>query len=259
VSSMGDAKTLQGGVLLQTPLTGADGKVYAVAQGPVLASGFSAEGEAASVTFGSPTTGSIPQGARVEREVRYDFSSMTRVRLALRAPDFTTAAGIEAAINARLAPGIARMSDPGTVEIDVAKSGLEPVRLLAEVENLRIAPEQKARIVIDQKSGTVVLGADVQMSEFAVTQGNLTIAVRERPGASQSNPFSPGGETIVLPDTEVGVDTGADARIGRVARGASLADLIEGLNALGVGPRELIDILKSVKAAGALHAEIIVM
>jgi flagellar P-ring protein precursor FlgI len=259
VSAIGDARNLLGGTLIMTPLNAADGKVYAVAQGPVLASGFSAEGDAASVTFGAPTTGTIPQGARVEREVRYDFSQMTRVRLALRSPDFTTATEVEAAINGRIAPGIARVFDPGTVEIDVAGSGLTPVRLLSLVENLRIAPEQKARIVIDQKSGTVVLGANVQMSEFAVTQGNLTIAVRERPGVSQPNPFSPTGETIVLPDTDVAVDPGSNARIGRVSQSATLADLIEGLNALGVGPRELIDILKSVKAAGALHAEIIVM
>jgi flagellar P-ring protein precursor FlgI len=151
------------------------------------------------------------------------------------------------------------VTDPGTVEIDVSRTGVEPVRLLARLENLLVAPEQKARIVIDQKSGTVVLGANVQISEFAVTQGNLAIAVRERPGVSQPNPFSRSGETIVLPDTDVAIDMGAEGKIGVVTTGATLADLIEGLNALGVGPRELIDILKAVKASGALHAEIIVM
>jgi flagellar P-ring protein precursor FlgI len=216
-------------------------------------------GDAASLTFGAPTTGTIPQGARIEREARFDFTRMTRIRLALRSPDFTTANAVEAAINQKVGRALAHVADPGTIEIDVAASGVAPVKLLAAIENLRVAPEQKARIVIDQKSGTVVLGADVQISEFAVTQGNLTIAVRERPGVSQPNPFSESGETIVLPDTEVDVDTGADARIGRVPKSATLADLIEGLNALGVGPRELIDILKSVKAAGALHAEIVVL
>lgn len=258
VSAIGDAKNLLGGTLIMTPLNAPDGQVYAVAQGPVLASGISAEGAAASVTFGAPTAGTIPRGARVEREVRQDFSKMNRIRLALHSPDFTTAMEVESAINA-VAPGAARVTDPGTVEIDVSRTGVEPVRLLARLENLLVAPEQKARIVIDQKSGTVVLGANVQISEFAVTQGNLAIAVRERPGVSQPNPFARSGETIVLPDTDVAIDMGAEGKIGVVTTGATLADLIEGLNALGVGPRELIDILKAVKASGALHAEIIVM
>jgi flagellar P-ring protein precursor FlgI len=258
VSAIGDAKNLLGGTLIMTPLRAPDGQVYAVAQGPVLASGISAEGAASTVVFGAPTAGTIPRGARVEREVHHDFSKMNRIRLALHSPDFTTAMAVEAAINA-VSPGAARVTDPGTVEIDVARSGADPVRLIARLENLLVAPEQKARIVIDQKSGTVVIGSNVQISEFAVTQGNLAIAVRERPGVSQPNPFSRLGETIVLPDTDVTIDTGEEGKIGVVPRGATLEDLIEGLNALGVGPRELIDILKAVKASGALHAEIIVM
>ncbi len=259
VSAIGDATNLLGGTLIMTPLNAGDGQIYAVAQGPVLASGFSAQGAGASVTFGSPTSGSIPQGARVEREINFDFDAMTQIRLALRSPDFTTAIRIERAINTAFGRPIANLIDPGTIELDLTNTPLRPVHLIGQIENLRIEPEQKARIVIDQKSGTVVLGADVQISRFAVTQGNLTITVRETPVVSQPNPFSPTGETIVLPDTSISVDQNAEKRIALVSENVSLADLIEGLNALGVGPRDLIDILKSVKAAGALHAELVIM
>ncbi|WDI31529.1 flagellar basal body P-ring protein FlgI [Hyphococcus flavus] len=259
VSAIGDASNLLGGTLIMTPLHAADGNVYAVAQGPVLASGFSAEGAGAEVTFGAPTSGSIPQGARIEKEIKFDFASMESLRLALRSPDFTTATRIESAINGAFGQQIATVLDPGTIEVDMASAPMKPVHLLGRIENLRVSPEQKARIVIDQKSGTVVLGADVKISRFAVTQGNLTITVRETPVVSQPNPFSRNGETIVLPDTTISVDQQTERRIGMVEENVSLSDLIEGLNALGVGPRELIDILKSVKAAGALHAELVLM
>jgi len=259
VSAIGDAKSLLGGTLIMTPLNAADGNVYAVAQGPVLASGFSADGDGASVTFGAPTSGSIPQGARVEREIIFRFADMRRIRLALRSPDFTTAARIEDAINQSLAAPVAAMLDAGAVELDLAKTTLSPMRLIGLVENLRVAPQQAARIVIDQKSGTVVLGADVIISQFAVTQGNLTIVVRETPIVSQPNPLSPFGETIILPDTSISVDQNSENRIAIVNQNVSLSQLIKGLNALGVGPRELIDIIKSIKAAGALHAEIVLI
>lgn len=259
VSAIGDAKNLLGGTLIMTPLNAADGQIYAVAQGPVLASGFSAEGDGASVTFGAPTTGSIPQGARVEREIAHEFNSMRSIKLALRDPDFTTASRAEETINRALKSPVARMLDPGTIELDLTGTSLPPVRLISAIENLRIAPEQKARVVVDQKSGTVVLGADVQISRFAVTQGNLTITVREAPVVSQPNPFSRNGETIVIPDTGIAVSQGGENRIAVVEENIALADLIEGLNALGVGPRELIDILKTIKAAGALHAELVIM
>ncbi len=259
VSAIGDAKNLLGGTLIMTPLHAGDGQVYAVAQGPVLASGFSAEGDGASVKFGAPTTGSIPQGASVEREIDFDFGAMKTLRLALRSPDFTTAARVEAAINKSFGRPVAHLLDPGTIEIAMADVAMSPVHMIGQIENIRVTPEQKARIVIDQKSGTVVLGADVKISRFAVTQGNLTITVRETPFVSQPNPFSRNGETIVLPDTTITVDTNPDRRIAEVDENVSLSDLIEGLNALGVGPRELIDILKSVKAAGALHAELVLM
>ncbi len=258
VSAIGDASSLLGGALVMTPLKAGDGEIYAVAQGPVLASGLSAKGQGASVTFGAPTAASIPQGARVEREVNFDFAGLSRIRLALKSPDVTTAMRIEGAINAALGPGAAVVRDPGTVDI-AANGARSPVRIISAIENLRVEPEQRARVVIDQKSGTVVLGADVRISRFAVTQGNLTITVRETPFVSQPNPFSPDGETIIVPNTDVTVDTGREAKIGVVDENVSLADLIQGLNALGVGPRELIDILNAIKAAGALHADIVMM
>lgn len=259
VSAIGDATNLLGGTLIMTPLNAGDGKIYAVAQGPVLASGFSAEGDGASVTFGAPTTGSIPQGARVEREVDFKFSEMKTLHLSLRTPDFTTAARVEAAINKAFGQPLAEMLDPGTIRINLAGAPLRSVHLMAQIENVRVSPEQKARVVIDQKSGTVVLGSNVRISRVAITQGNLAITVRERPVVSQPNPFSRRGDTIILPDTTITVDQNSDRRIGMIEENVSLSDLIEGLNALGVGPRELIDILKSVKAAGALHAELVVM
>ena len=259
VSAIGDATNLLGGTLIMTPLNAGDGNIYAVAQGPVLASGFSAEGDGASVTFGAPTTGSIPQGARVEREVDFNFAEMKSLRIALRTPDFTTAARVEAAINSAFGQPLAEMLDPGTIRINLEGAPLRPVHLMARIENVRVSPEQKARVVIDQKSGTVVLGSNVKISRVAITQGNLAITVRETPVVSQPNPFSRRGDTIVLPDTTITVDQNEDRRIAMIEENVSLSDLIEGLNALGVGPRELIDILKSVKAAGALHAELVVM
>lgn len=259
VSAIGDADNLLGGTLVLTPLRAADGDVYAVAQGPVLASGFSADGEGASVTFGSPTTGTIPQGARVEKEVDFRFNDMASLNLALRTPDFTTAARIESVINQQFSQSIAEMLDPGTIRIDLSALQMKPVELIGRIENLRVTPEQKAKIVIDQKSGTVVLGANVRISQFAVTQGALTVSVQESPFVSQPNPFSPDAETIILPDTTLSVQTNEDKRIAIVDENVTLNDLIAGLNALGVGPRDLIDILKTVKAAGALHAEIVVM
>ncbi len=259
VAAIGDATNLLGGTLIMTPLNAGDGNIYAVAQGPVLASGFSAEGDGASVTFGAPTTGSIPQGARIEREVNFDFATMKTLRLALRTQDFTTASRVEAAINKAFGQPLAKMLDPGTIAIDLQSTSIRPVHLMAQIENIRVSPEQKARVVIDQKSGTVVLGANVRISRVAITQGNLAITVRETPVVSQPNPFSRRGDTIVLPDTTITVDQNAERRIAMIEENVSLSDLIEGLNALGVGPRELIDILKSVKAAGALHAELVVM
>lgn len=257
VSAIGDAKSLLGGTLVMTPLSAADGEIYAVAQGPVIAGGVGAEGEAASLRLGVPTAGAIPGGARVEREIDFDFAALPRLRLALREPDFTTAARIEAAINRALGRPVARMGDAGTVTLDLAAAAEPPAQLISRIENIAVAPATRARVVVDQRSGTIVLGADVTISRVAVAQGNLAIRVSERPVASQPNPFGE-GETLRLPRTAIDIDEGGERRMALVEGNVTLADLVDGLNALGVGPRNMIDILKAIKAAGALHAELIV-
>ncbi len=259
VSTIGDAKSLLGGTLILTPMNGADGKIYAVAQGPVIAGGASARGKSASVTLGVPTSGSIPSGARVEREIAFSMNDLKTLRLALRNPDFTTAMRIEKAINLNIGKPVATMLDAGTVEIDYKRSNTRsPAHLIGRIEDIEVAPEQRARVVVDQRSGTIVLGDDVRISKVAVSQGNLTIRVREAPVVSQPNPFSANGETIALPRTDVALNEAPGTGLAEINGETSLTQLIEGLNAMGVSPRDLINILKSIKAAGALHAEFIV-
>ena len=258
VSAIGDAQSLRGGTLIMTPLNGADGQIYAVAQGTIIAGGIAAEGEAASVVEGVPTSGSIPAGARIEREIAFDFGALSAVRLALRTPDFTTAERIEEAINREFGRRIAVMTDAGTVALDVAAARLRsPAHVLGRVENIVVRPETRARVVVDQRSGTIVMGADVRISEVAVAQGNLTLRVEETPLAVQPNPFAP-GETIVVPRTDVAIEQEPGTGLALVAEGTTLSQVVEGLNALGVSPNDMIDILKSINAAGALHAEFVV-
>ena len=258
ISTIGDAESLRGGTLIMTPLSAPDGEIYAVAQGSVIAGGVGAEGQAASVTVGSPTAGSIPGGAMVEREVAFEFNSMREIRLALRDPDFTTARRIEDAINRGLGRRVALLQDSGTVVLDVAAGGAaNPARFISRIENFRVTPDQKARVVVDQRSGTIVLGADVRVSPVAVAQGNLTIRVEEAPVVAQPNPFSE-GETVVVPRTGAEIDEEPGVGLALVGGEVTLGDLVSGLNALGVGPRDMIDILKTIKAAGALHAEFVV-
>lgn len=257
VSAIGDADSLLGGTLVMTPLNAADGNIYAVAQGPVLAGGIAAEGDAATAQIGVPTSGSIPAGARVERELPFVFNDLGQLRLALREPDFTTAARIEQAIDTALGGDIAEMLDAGTVALDLARAGASPARLVAAIEGLEVMPSQKARVVVDQRSGTIVLGADVTISRVAVAQGNLAIRVQETPVGVQPNPFAE-GESLVLPRTDIEIQENDENRLALVEPNVTLADLVEGLNALGVGPRDMIDILKAIKGAGALHAELVV-
>ncbi|SMO74851.1 flagellar basal body P-ring protein FlgI [Paracoccus laeviglucosivorans] len=258
VAAIGDAKNLLGGTLVMTPLNAADGEIYAVAQGSVLAGGAEAGGAAASVVQGVPTTGTIPSGARVEREVAFDFSQMTSLRLALRNPDFTTAARVEAAINRSLGRSVANLMDSGTIAIDASVLGnVNPARLIGQIENISVEPETAARVVIDHRSGTIVMGEDVRISRVAVSQGNLTLRVREAPVVSQPNPFSP-GDTVVLPRSQAEITQEPGIGFAEVSGESSLSDVVAGLNALGIRPRDMIDILKSIHAAGALHAELIV-
>lgn len=258
VAAIGDAKSLLGGTLIMTPLNAADGEVYAVAQGSIIAGGVSAEGEGASVVQGVPTSGTIPSGARVEREVDFEFSQMSSFRLALRTADFTTAARIEKAINDDLGDGVATLMDAATISIDSTPMGrVNPARLVGRIENIAVEPESRARVVVDHRSGTIVMGEDVRISRVAVSQGNLTLRVRETPVVSQPNPFAP-GQTVVVPRTDAQITQEPGIGFAEVSGESSLSDVVAGLNALGVRPRELIDILKAVHAAGALHAEFIV-
>ncbi len=253
VSTLGDATSLQGGTLLVTPLLGADGEVYAVAQGSVAVSGLVARGAAASVTRGVPTAGRIPNGATVEREIPFQFAQGQSIRLSLRNPDLTTARRIAAAINRQAGNFVASATDPRTVALSLA--GREPISFLAQVEQLRVTPDQVARVVIEDASGTIVMGADVRVSTVAIAQGNLTIRITESPQVSQPNALS-NGETVVTPRTNVEVDDQAERRMGILRGGVTLEDLVRGLNSLGVGPRDLITILQTIKAAGALQAEL---
>ncbi len=259
VSSLGDAKSLQGGTLLVTPLLGADGEVYAVAQGSVTISGFSAGGEAASITRGVPTVGRIANGALIEREIDFQLNRQRALRLALRNPDFTTARRMAAAINDFIGDATAEPTDPSTVTVQIPRNYKgNMIQLLTEIEQLRVEPDQRARIVIDERSGIIVMGRDVRVSNVAVAQGNLTVTISEQPVVSQPNPLSQ-GQTVAVPRTGVKVDTGDGARLAIVKEGVTLREVVDGLNALGVGPRDLIAILQAIKAAGAMQAEIEVM
>lgn len=258
VSAIGDAKSLLGGTLIMTPLNAADGQIYAVAQGTILAGGAVAEGDGANVTQGVPTAGVIPSGARIEREIDFELASLTDLRIALRDADFTTAARIETAINADFGRSVARMLDSGTVTLNVPATRMPSVaHALGRIENIEVEPERKARVVVDQRSGTIVMGEDVRISRVAVSQGNLTLRVEERPLVVQPNPFTD-GEAVVVPRTEAGIEEEPGIGLAEVPEATSLSTVIAGLNALGVSPRDMIDILKSIKAAGALHAEFIV-
>lgn len=254
VSSLGDAESLMGGQLLVTPLLGADGEVYAVGQGPISIGGFSAGGDAETVTQGVPTTGRIPGGAIIEREVEFELNRLTEVRLALRNPDFTTARRIQTAINQFAGQAIATATDPATVSI--RPNTADVIGLLTEIEQLRVLPDTAARVVINERTGVIVMGENVQVSTVAIAQGNLTIRVTETPQVSQPGPFAEQGDTVVVPRTDVQVDTGGDSQLGIVGESVSLRDVVEGLNSLGVGPRDMISILQAIQAAGALQAEI---
>jgi flagellar P-ring protein FlgI len=259
VSALGDSKSLEGGTLLVTPLLGADSEVYAVAQGSVAIAGFSATGAAASVTRGVPTVGRISNGALIEREIEFTLNDKKSLRLALRNPDFTTARRIAAAINDFIGMETAEPTDPSTVQIVVpARYAGNIIQLLTEIEQLRVEPDQIARIVVDERSGIIVMGKDVRVSTVAVAQGNLTVSIAEEPQVVQPNPFTD-GETVVVPRTAMQVTIDETSKLALVDEGVTLRELVDGLNALGIGPRDLIAILQAIKAAGALQADIEVM
>jgi flagellar P-ring protein precursor FlgI len=244
--------------LLVTPLLGADGNVYAVAQGTVAVAGFQAEGDAAKIVRGVPTVGRISNGALVEREIDFALNRLTTVRLSLRNPDLTTAKRIAGAINDFLGAPVAELVDRATVAITVPpKYQGNLVSLLTEIEPIVIEPDHPAKVVIDERSGIIVMGRDVRVSTVAVAQGNLTVTITEQPQVSQPNPFAR-GRTQVVPRTNIQVQEDG-RKFGLVNEGISLKELVDGLNALGVGPRDLISILQAIKASGAIQAEIEVM
>ncbi|HLJ19569.1 MAG TPA: flagellar basal body P-ring protein FlgI [Stellaceae bacterium] len=316
VSALGDAKSLLGGTLLVTPMLGADGEVYAVAQGTVATGGVAAKGQATTVTKGVPTAGRISSGAIVEREVGFELAKMKTVNLTLHNPDFTTSERVAQAINAFLKGPAARALDPSTVLLTVpADFKGDVVSLITNIEQLRVEPDQPARVVIDEQNGVIVMGENVRISTVAVAQGTLTVRVTETPQVSQPNPFAPsgfattfapgtsstssssktaagdsasssssapdgtqspglpgapgragvqfapggGGQTVVVPRTNVQVDEQSDRRMAVLQAGVTLQELVNSLNALGVGPRDMISILQAIKTAGALQAEIELM
>lgn len=260
VSALGDSNSLMGGTLLVTPLIGADGEVYAVAQGQLAVGGFTAAGAAETITKGVPTSGRIANGAIIERELVYDMATMESVKISLRNPDFTTARRVAQAINAFLGSSSSRPIDPGTVHLDLPE-GYEGnvVGLLTDIEQLRVEPDQMARVIIDETTGTIVMGENVRISTVAIAQGNLTIRITEAQQVSQPGPFAEVGDTTTVDRTAVGVDEGDGNKLTLLDDGVSLQELINGLNALGIGPRDLITILQAIKSAGALQAEIEVM
>ena len=260
ISAMGDAKSLQGGTLLVTPLLGADGQVYAVAQGSVAVSGFTASGDSGSVTQNIPTSGRIAAGAIVERETGFKMANMNSIKMALRNPDFTTARRIASKINQFLRYPAAVAENASSVKLTIPpkyKAGI--VNLITDIEQLKIIPDQLARVVIDENSGIIVIGKDVRISTVAIAQGNLTIRITETPQASQPSVLSSAGSTVVVPKTDIEVTTDKDKKLAILQEGISLQELVTSLNELGVGPRDIIPILHSIKAAGALQAEIEVM
>ena len=253
VSALGDATSLTGGTLIVTPLLAADGQVYAVAQGAVVTGAISARGAAGSVTRNVPTAGRIANAAVVEREVPFTFGGRPELRLALRNPDFTTARRVAAAINGFAGAGTATATDPRTVVVSL--TGRDAVGLTAGIEQLRVLPDQPARVVIEEASGTIVIGSNVRVSTVAIAQGSLTIRVTETPMVSQPGAFS-AGETVVAPRTNIEVEDQSNRRLALLQGGVTLQDLVAGLNTLGVGPREIMTILQTIKAAGALQAEL---
>lgn len=257
VSTLGDADSLQGGTLLVTPLMGADGEVYAVAQGTVAIGGFTAKGDGQQVSQGTTTGGRIADGAIVEKELNFKLEDLAELRLGLRNPDLTTARRIAQAINSFTGAALAYPENGTSVKIRRPESYPgSMVDLLTDIEQLPIQPDQIARVVIDEKSGTIVMGSDVRISTVAIAQGNLTIKITETPQVSQPNPFAEQGETVVVPRTNIEVNQGADTKLSVLQSGVSLQELVTGLNKLGVGPRDIITILQAIKAAGALQAEI---
>lgn len=255
VSTLGDSSSLEGGTLIVTPLQGADGEVYAVAQGSIIVGGFNVQGQAQTVISGVPTNGRISNGAIIEKEIPFVFNSLKTANLSLHNPDMISAQNISRAINNYMGMVIATPLDPGTVNLSTP-ADLTLAVLLAKIEHIPVEIDQPAKVVIDESTGIIVIGSQVRISNVAIAQGGLSVSIRETPIVSQPNPFSDNGQTVVVPRTEILIDDNADNRLAVVPKAITLQELVNGLNSLGVSPRDLISILQSIKAAGALQAEI---
>jgi flagellar P-ring protein precursor FlgI len=258
VSSVGDAKSLAGGTLLMTPLKGGDSLIYAVAQGAVLTNSFSYGGQAASVQKNHPTAGRVPSGALVERELPNVLAGRNMLRLNLHQPDFTTASRIAEAVNAKFKGKIASLTDPGSVQLAMPDTFAgRPVEFIAELERLEVNPDVMARVVLNERTGTIVIGENVRISTVAISHGNLTLSIKETPQVSQPAPLS-SGETKVVPRTSIKVKE-EKGSLAVVKQGTNIGDVVRGLNALGVTPRDLIGIMQAIKASGALNAELTII
>jgi flagellar P-ring protein FlgI len=258
LSSIGDAKSLRGGTLIMTPLFGADQQVYAAAQGPVsLGGGFAAEAAGASATKSHPTAGIITNGALVERQVPVTLAGNGALRLTLRQADATTATRVARAVDEELGDAAAQVLDPATVEVKLAAGEHAPL-LLSRIEGLEVEPDRRARVVINERTGTIIMGEDVRIAPVAVAHGSLQIQVKTDFGVSQPAPFSD-GETVVVPDSSIVVEEGEKQQLAVLAPGVSLGSLVGGLNSLGVTPQDLTAVLEAIKAAGALDAELEMM
>jgi len=260
VSSLGDASSLMGGTLLLTSLSGVDGQVYAISQGAVAVTGFTAQGQAETLTQGVPTAGRVPNGATVEREISTRMPNDGALSLQLRNPDFATAVRIADAINGYAwtryrRRGAAHEESPNAVTL-CKPPGVGATHFVAEIGELLVEPDTPARVVVDARTGTVVIGQDVQISPVAVTQGSLTVRVTETPQVSQPAPFSNRGRTVVTPQTDIDAEESGGQM--RMLKGRSLRQLVTGLNRIGLKPPGIIAILQAIKAAGALQADIVI-
>ncbi len=260
VSALGDSTSLMGGQLLVTPLVGADGEIYAVAQGAVAGVGLTVTGNAATLTKGVSTGGKIANGAIVEREIPFEMTHLESVKVSLRNPDFTTARRVAEAVNALLGSDAARPTDPATILVTVPGNyKTDVVGMITDIEQLRVEPDHVAKVVIDEATGTIVMGENVRISTVAIAQGQLTIRVTETQQVSQPSPFSTTGTTQTVDRTDIQVDEGQQNKLAVMQHGVTLQELVASLNALGIGPRDMIPILQAIKAAGALQADIEVM
>ena len=256
VSSIGDAKSIAGGTLIMAPLKGADNQIYAVAQGSILTNSFAFGGQGATAQKNHPTAGRVPNGALVERELPNTLTGKSILNLNLSVADFTTASRIVIAINDKFKSAVAASSDPGSVTLAIPEAYKNrAVEFVASLELLEIKPDLVARVVLNERTGTIVMGENVRISTVAVTHGSLTLVIKETPQVSQPSPLSKTGETKIVPRTDLKVEED-NRRLMVLQEGASIGDVVRALNLLGVTPRDLISILQAVKSAGALQADL---